>query len=321
MNVPTIADVRAAAAAIAPHIRRTPILESDALNARLGARVLVKAECLQRFGSFKLRGATNKIASLTLEERSRGVAAFSSGNHAIAVAAAARAYGVPAVIVMPADAPQIKTDQVRALGGEIVPYDRVTQDREAILGAIAQARGLPIVRPFDDPHIIAGQGTCGLEIAEDVEVAPDLVLVNASGGGLATGVALAIHDRWPHAQVFAVEPEGHDDIAQSLRRGEIIANAPGVRSICDALMAERMGRMPFALAQDHLAGALAVTDDAVRAAMRAAFETVKIVVEPGGAAALAAALSGAIEVRGKTIVVIASGGNVDAATFAAALAG
>ncbi|MBI1249890.1 MAG: pyridoxal-phosphate dependent enzyme [Alphaproteobacteria bacterium] len=319
MDLPTIKDLRDAAARLAPHVRRTPLLESDALNAQTGARLLVKAECLQRFGSFKLRGATNCIAAMSPDVRKNGVAAFSSGNHAIAVAAAARTFGVPAVIVMPGDAPRAKTHQVRALGGEVIAYDRVREDREIILGAIARERGLPIVRPFDDPFVIAGQGTCGLEIADDLTalgLAPDVALAPASGGGLASGLALALRDRFPKVEIYPVEPEGHDDLRRSLAAGAIVENAPGVRSICDALMAQRMGDLPFAIGADGFADAIAVSDDSVRAAMRAAFARLKIVVEPGGAAALAAVLSGAIDVRGKTVVVIASGGNVDADVFA-----
>jgi threonine dehydratase len=199
----------------------------------------------------------------------------------------------------------------------LVLYDRVRESREEIGAWLAQERGLTLVKPFDDPYVIAGQGTCGLEIAEDA--APDIVIAPASGGGLVAGVALAVHARHPGARVFAAEPEGHDDLARSLRAGRIESNAPGVRSICDALLVERMGEIPFALARTHLAGAASVSDDEVRAAMRLAFQHLKIVVEPGGAAALAAAACGRIDIRGRTVVVIASGGNVDAEVFAAAL--
>lgn len=319
MIIPSFADVEIAADRLKGVARRTPLLHSEALDEALGATVLVKAECLQRYGAFKFRGAYNRLAVMSAAERAQGVIAFSSGNHAAGVAGAAKLLGVSAVIVMPADAPGVKLAQTRALGAEIVLYDRVRESREAIGARLAQERGLTLVRPFDDPYVIAGQGTCGLEIAEDV--APDIVIAPASGGGLVTGVALAVHARHPHTQVFAAEPEGHDDLARSLQSGRIESNAPGIRSICDALLVERMGEIPFALARTHLAGAAAASDDDVRAAMRLAFQHLKIVLEPGGAAALAAALAGRVDIKGRTVVLIASGGNVDAEVFAAALRG
>ena len=313
MIPPTFADIETAADRIAPFVRRTPLLHDEALSEALGATIYVKAECLQRFGAFKLRGAFNRIASLPEETRANGVLAFSSGNHAIAVAATAKHFGISAVIVMPADAPAAKMARVRELGGEVIAYDRVRESREEIGARIAEERGLPIVKPFDDPYVIAGQGTAGLEIARDI--APDIVIASASGGGLVTGVALAVRHFHPHALIYAAEPEGHDDIARSLAAGAIQSNPPGVRSICDALLVERMGEIPFKLAQAHLAGAVAVDDTDVKAAMRHAFSALKLVVEPGGAAALAAVLAGKIDVRGKTVAIIASGGNVDAETF------
>jgi threonine dehydratase len=318
--LPTISDVEAAASRIAGIIAPTPVLTSPVLDARTGACVLVKAECLQRFGSFKLRGAANKIASLETDVRARGVLAFSSGNHAIATAAAARHFGVSAAIVMPADAPAIKRERTLALGGEVIAYDRVREDREAIGAKIAAERGLSIVKPFDDPHIIAGQGTAGLELAAATD-ALDCVLVCASGGGLAAGIALAVQAKFPHAHIYAVEPEGHDDIARSLASGVRESNAPGVRSICDALLVDRMGALPFAIAQQRFAGALTVSDAAVRAAVRFAFAELKLVLEPSGAAALAALLSGAVDCAGKSVGVIASGGNVDAQSYAQIITG
>jgi len=317
MIIPTFADVEIAADRLAGIARRTPLLHSEQLDAVIGATVLVKAECLQRYGAFKFRGAYNRLAVMSEAERARGVLAFSSGNHASGVAGAAKMFGVGATIVMPSDAPRAKLEQTRALGAEIVLYDRLRESREEIGARIAAEQGLPLVKPFDDPFVIAGQGTCGLEIAEDV--APDIVIAPASGGGLATGVALAIHARHPHALVYAAEPEGHDDLARSLSAGSIQSNPTGVRSICDALLVEKMGEIPFALARTHLAGAIAVSDAAVRAAMKLAFTHLKIVVEPGGAAALAAAMTGGLDLGGRTVVVIASGGNVDAETFAEAL--
>lgn len=316
MHMPTLADVEAAAARIAPYIRRTPLLRSDALDALTGATVVVKAECLQRFGAFKARGAFNRIASMDPAERRNGVLAYSSGNHAQAVAGAARAFGVPSVIVMPADAPLVKVENTRALGAEIVFYDRVTEDREAIGVSLAERRGLALVKPFDDPSVVAGQGTVGLEIVQDFGTV-DVALVPASGGGLVTGIAVALTTFSPGVAVYGVEPEGHDDIARSLRSGERESNAPGVRSICDALLTERMGALNFAIARERLAGAVAVTDDAVRDAMRFAFRELRVVLEPGGSIALAALLHGAVEARGRRIAVVASGGNVDAAQYAA----
>ena len=313
----TFEDIQAARARIAPAIVRTPLLHSAEVDALLGARLLVKAECLQRLGAFKIRGAFNCIAALDAEKRARGVIAFSSGNHGIAVTAAAKDFGVPAVIVMPADAPAIKANTIRALGGEIVFYDRLTEDREAIGGKIASERGLALVKPFDDPFVIAGQGTIGLEIAAEVNF--DIVLVPCSGGGLSGGIATAFARAQPNAKVYAVEPKGHEDLARSLAAGSIQKNEPGVRSICDALLVDRPGDLTFAIAREKLAGALAVNDDEVLAAMAFAFQRFKIVLEPSGAAGLAAALAGKIDIKGKTVGIVASGGNVDPAMFARAL--
>jgi len=319
----TINDIRAAARRLAPVVRRTPLLNDEFVDQALGARMFVKAECLQRYGAFKIRGAYNKIASLTPEARAQGVLAFSSGNHAVATAAAARMFGVPAVIVMPSDAPAAKRAQAEALGGEVVPYDRAKEDREAICAAIAQTRGLALVKPFDDADVIAGQGTVGLEIVEDLAaqgLKPDLVLVCASGGGLAAGVAVAVKDAAPDALAFPVEPEGHDDLARSLAAGERLGNAPGIRSIADALLVDKPGVIPLAVASSLWARGLVVSDEEILDAMAQAFLRFRIIVEPGGAVALAAVLSGKIDVRGKVVAVVASGGNVDRAMFARALA-
>lgn len=319
----TLADIRAAAARLAPVVRRTPLLTDDFVNEALGARLFVKAECLQRFGSFKLRGAYNAVAQLDPQARARGVVAFSSGNHAAATAAAARMFGAPAVIVMPADAPEPKRAQTAALGAEVVTYDRTTEDREAISLRLATERGLAMIKPFDDAHVIAGQGTVGLEIMEDLAaqgLAPDVVLACASGGGLAAGVAVAVKALAPQAAVYPVEPAGHDDLARSLAAGDRVANAPGVRSIADALLVDRPGAIPFAIGRTVWAGALSVTDDEILDAMALGFQRFRLVIEPGGAAALAAVLSGKIDVSGKTVAVVASGGGVDPATFARALA-
>lgn len=314
MQIPTLDDIHAAAKRIEGICVRTPLLRNDALDDATGARVFVKAECLQRGGAFKMRGATNAIAALEPAMRVRGVLAYSSGNHAIAVATAAKLFGIAAVIVMPADAPGIKRETTQSLGAEVVAYDRQRESREAIGTKIAAERGLHLVKPFDDPFVMAGQGTAGLEIG--AEIAPDIVLAAASGAGLASGLAIAL----PKARVYAVEPEGHDDVARSLASGRIETNAPGVRSICDALLVERMSDLTFAAARQHLAGALPVSDEAVRGSMRFAFQHLKLVLEPSGAAPLAALLERAIDARGKTVALIASGGNVDAAAFADVIA-
>jgi threonine dehydratase len=311
--IPTIEDVKAAARRIEGIAVRTPLLRCDALDEATSAKVFVKAECLQRGGAFKMRGATNAIAALPPEARSKGVIAFSSGNHAIAVSTAARLFGIKATIVMPSDAPKIKLEITRANGAEVVTYDRVRESREEIGARIAAETGAALIKPFDDPFVIAGQGTVGLEVA--AEISPDLVLVPASGGGLSAGVALAL----PDARIMAVEPEGHDDIARTLASGAIQRNAPGVRSICDGLLTEQMGELPFAIARHRFAGAVAVSDDQVRRAMKFAFRHLKVVLEPSGASSLAAALEGGLDLRGKTVAIVASGGNVDVETFVEAL--
>lgn len=318
--LPTKEDIREAAARIAPAIVRTPLLEDPELSARIGAPAFIKPESLQRFGAFKIRGAYNKIAALSDAERANGVLAYSSGNHAIAVAAAARMFGIPAVIIMPADAPGAKLARTRALGAEVVTYERVGESREAIGERIARERGLPTVKPFDDPLVMAGQGTIGLEVAAALDergVGQFTLVAPASGGGLAGGIAIALDAR---AAVIAVEPEGHDDLKRSVAAGKIVSNALGVRSICDALMVERPSARTLEAARTKLAAVETVSDDEVRAAMRHAFHALKLVIEPGGAAGLAYALSPRFALQGEALVVVASGGNVDAAMFASALA-
>jgi len=311
--IPTIDDIKAAAARIEGIAVRTPLLRNDALDEALGAKVWVKAECLQRGGAFKMRGATSAIAALDPAVRTRGVIAFSSGNHAIAVSTAARLFGVKATIVMPSDAPRIKLETARANGATVVTYDRVRESREEIGARIAAEAGGSLIKPFDDPLVIAGQGTAGLEIGEEID--PDVVLVPASGGGLSTGVALAL----PCARIVAVEPEGHDDIARSLAMGSIQRNAPGVRSICDGLLTEQIGDIPYAIARQRFDRVVAISDQAVLRAMKFAFQRLKIVLEPSGAASLAAALEGGLEFSGQTVAIVASGGNVDTETFQRAL--
>lgn len=311
--IPTLDDIRAAAKRIEGVAVRTPLIRNDALDEATGAKIWVKAENLQRGGAFKMRGATNAIAALDPEVRKRGVIAFSSGNHAIAVSTAAKIFGVSATIVMPADAPRIKLETTRANGAEVVTYDRVNESREEIGAKISGDRGLALIKPFDDPFVIAGQGTAGLEIGQ--ELTPDVALVPGSGGGLTSGVAIAL----PDARVYAIEPEGHDDITRSLKSGKRERNAPGIRSICDGLLTEEMGDITYEIARTRFAGAVSVPEIAVQRAMAFAFRHLKLVLEPSGAIGLAAALTGAVEIKGKTVAIVASGGNVDRETFIAAL--
>jgi threonine dehydratase len=312
--IPTIDDVKAAAKRIEGITVRTPLIRNDALDAATGAKVWVKAENLQRGGAFKMRGATNAIAALDPDIRKRGVIAFSSGNHAIAVSTAAKLFGIEATIVMPADAPKIKLETTRGNGATVLTYDRVGESREEIGARLSAEKGASLIRPFDDPNVIAGQGTTGLEIGE--EISPDVVLVQASGGGLATGVSLAL----PKARIIAVEPDGHDDIKRTLAAGSIQKNAPGIRSICDGLLTDQMGEITFAIARERFERAVSMSDDAVLRAMKYAFRHLKLVLEPSGAIALAAALEGGLDLKGQTVAIIASGGNVDAETFARVLA-
>jgi threonine dehydratase len=322
--LPTFADVEAAAGRLAGQAVVTPLLESILLNDRLGGRLLVKAEVLQRTGSFKFRGAFNRISLIPQDERSRGVVAFSSGNHAQGVAAAARLLGIPATIVMPSDAPAIKVSNTRDWGAKVVLYDRWKEDREAIGARISAETGATLVRPYDDPQIMAGQGTIGLELVEQAGAAGariDAVLAPCGGGGMISGIALAIAARSPGTRVYAVEPTGFDDTARSLKAGERLSNEVGASSFCDALLAPMPGKLTFAVNSTHLAGGFAVTDAEVAAAMAIARDHFKLVVEPGGAVALAAVLAGKFPSDGKTIAVVCSGGNVDPEVYAQALAG
>lgn len=319
---PTFADVKAAAKRLAGHIVETPLLESPLLNERVGGRLLVKAECLQRTGSFKFRGAYNRLSRLTGRRKQAGVVAFSSGNHAQGVAAAAKLLGMPAVLVMPMDAPAIKLVNTRAYGAEVVLYDRTRESREEIAARLARDRGAMLVPSYDDPHIIAGQGTVGLELVAQARHAAaklDAVIVPTGGGGLISGTALAVRALAPKAEIYSAEPETFDDTARSLAAGKRLKNDPGARTICDALMLPSPGEMTFAINRRLLKGGLAVSDDDALRAMKAAFRFLKVVVEPGGAVALAAALTGAYDCRDKTVAVVCSGGNVDADMFARAL--
>jgi threonine dehydratase len=318
----TLADVIDAARVIAPAAVRTPLLENDELNARCGHRVLLKFEGAQRTGSFKFRGAYNRLARLDGAARSAGVVAWSSGNHAQGIAAAARLLGIPATIVMPADAPAIKVANTRALGAEIIAYDRHRESREAIATALAESRGATLVPSFDDPFVIAGQGTAGLEIldqAAEVGARVDQILVCCGGGGLTAGIATAVKGRAPDTHIHTVEPAGFDDTARSLASGQRETVAADARSICDALLTPSPGALTFPINRALVSGGLVVTDDQVRAAMRFAFTTLKLVVEPGGAVALAAMLHGlAPKVDGASVVVI-SGSNVDPGLYVAIL--
>lgn len=317
---PTLADVEDAARRIAGEAVVTPLVENPALNERVGGRVLLKCETLQVAGAFKFRGAWNRISRLTGEERGRGVVAYSSGNHAQAVAAAARLVGARAVIVMPSDSPKVKVEGVRRYGGEVRLYDRWTESREAIGEEIARERGSILVRPFDDPYVIAGQGTCGLELVRQAEAQGarlDAVLSPASGGGLVAGVSIAVKALSPETEVFGVEPELHDDTRRSLEAGRPVeAPRPERPSICDALLTPVPGDLTFPISRRNLSGVFTVSDAEVVEAVRTAFATCKLVVEPGGAAALAAVLAGRLPVEGRTVAVILSGGNVDPADFA-----
>ena len=318
MSLPTVADIEAAAARLDGQAVRTPLIENPALNDDAGGRVLLKAEPLQRTGSFKFRGAYNFLSRIDPGTRTNGVVAYSSGNHAQGVAAAAQIYDVPAVIVMPADAPRMKIENTKSYGAEVVLYDRRNEDREKIAADIAAERGATLVPPYDHAWTITGQGTVGLEIdAQCTEIGanPDAVLVCCGGGGLTAGIATAMADRRPGTAVLTVEPEGFDDARRSLAGGERVANDMAAQSICDALLAPTPGELTFAAMQSLGVTGLAVSDDAVRAAVAYAWRTLKLVVEPGGAVTLAAILSGEFDCRGKTVVAILSGGNVDAETF------
>jgi threonine dehydratase len=315
----SIADIEAAALRLAGVAVTTPLLRSAALDEAVGGTVLLKAECLQRTGSFKIRGAYNLLSQLSSQQMKRGAVAWSSGNHAQGVAAAGAILGIHTAIVMPADAPQSKLQNTRRLGGEVITYDRYSEDREAIARRIAAERGAEIVPSYEHATIIAGQGTVGLEIAEQcvaLGLPADQVLIPCGGGGLTSGSAVALKARLPDVQIFTAEPENYDDTAQSLRSGQRVSVPTNVPSLCDALLTGTPGRLTFDIMRTLLSDGLVVTDDEVRSAMRFAFRELKIVVEPGGAAALAAVLEGKIEARDRTTVVVLSGGNVDADVFA-----
>jgi threonine dehydratase len=324
LQAPGYDEIAAAAQRIAAVCRVTPVLESAELNARVGARVLVKADCLQRTGSFKLRGAYNTIAQLTPAELAQGVVAYSSGNHAQAVADAAQLLGTSAVIVMPSDAPRTKLDGTRQLGAEVIEYDRFTADRAAIAAALIRERGLSLVPPYEDRRIIAGAGTLGREFVlqlRERDVTLDALLMGCGGGGLISGCATAFAALSPATRVWAVEPEGFDDTCRSLLAGQRLSNTPGSRSHCDSLLVNTPGMISFGINLRLLAGGVTVSDADVAQAMRVARELLQLTVEPGGAVALAALLRGALPLAGRTVGIVLTGGNVDPDTYAALTAG
>lgn len=319
---PVFADVKNAARQLQGWARRTPLLENSILNDALGFRLIVKPECLQRTGSFKFRGAFNKISRIPEDMRANGVVAFSSGNHAQGVAAAATLMGMKSTIIMPKDAPRAKIENTKALGGDVVLFDRQTESREEIGEQLQREQGAILVKPYDEPLIIAGQGTIGLEIAEqvaEIDAVPDVVIVPAGGGGLISGTALAISETLA-CPVYSAEPETYDDHKRSLEAGTRQSVPTDAVSICDALLAPTPGELTFSLNSRLLAGGLSVSDDEALRAMKTAMLSLKIVVEPGGAVALACALTEKIDLQGKTVVVVCSGGNADPEMLSRALA-
>ncbi|MCR9114954.1 MAG: threonine/serine dehydratase [Rhodobacteraceae bacterium] len=315
--------IRAAAERLNGHARRTPLLSSPFLDEIAGRRVLVKPECLQHTGSFKYRGGRSAVSALDPDTRSKGVIAYSSGNHAQGVALAAREFGIPAVIIMPADAPRLKIDNTRALGAEVVLYDRAGgESREAIGETLTAERGLTLIKPYDEPQVIAGQGTCGLEIAEQASaegVEAGDVLVCCGGGGLTSGIALALEAEAPGLRARPVEPEGFDDTARSLRSGHVETNTAASGNICDAILTPAPGQITFPILKRLCGPGLVVGEDEALHAMALAFQRLKVVAEPGGAVALAAALFRPAQIDGDAVICTISGGNVDAAMFKRAL--
>jgi len=313
------ADIERAAMRLSGVAVETPLLQNAELDQSVGGRVLIKPESFQPIGSFKIRGAYNLLSQLSSDDAKRGAVAWSSGNHAQGVALAGKLLGIKTTIVMPEDAPKAKLGNTRRLGGEVITYDRYTEDREAIARGIAAERGAAIVPSYDHPHIIAGQGTVGLEIARQSQalgMPADQVLIPCGGGGLTSGCAVALKACLKDVTVYSVEPEHYDDTAKSLERGERVSVSQATSSICDALLAESPGQMTFDIMHRLGVRGLIVTEDETRSAMRFAFRNLKLVVEPGGAAALAALLAGKLDTKDKTTVIVLSGGNVDVELFA-----
>ncbi|WP_421786434.1 threonine ammonia-lyase [Hyphobacterium sp.] len=319
---PGIDDIRDAAQQISGQAVRTPLLENDTLNERLGGRVLIKPECLQRTGSFKFRGAYNRLSRIADADRHKGVVAFSSGNHAQGVALAAKLLGIPATIVMPSDAPAIKVEGVGRMGGNIVSYDRATGDREAISQELVEESGAVLVPSYDDPHIIAGQGTAGLEIADDLDalgVTPDQLVCCTGGGGLIAGTGMAVRDRFPDCALWAAEPEGFDDHGRSLAAGERVENPRRAGSIQDAIITPTPGRLTFPINREQLTGGVTASDADTLDVIAFIWKHLKLVAEPGGATAFATLLNGQVATRDKVTVVLITGGNVDPVIFRQAL--
>lgn len=314
--------IEAAQTRLAGRVRKTPLLTSPFLDDIAGRKVFVKTECLQHTGSFKFRGGWSAISALSDSEKAKGVFAFSSGNHAQGVAFAAREHGVAATILMPADAPKLKMENTRALGAQVITYDRATEDRDEIGQRLARDRGLTLIKPFDEPQVIAGQGTTGLEIADQAAKAginAADVLVCCGGGGLTSGIALALENRAPNLRARPVEPAGFDDVARSLESGKIETNAATTGSICDAIITPAPGGLTFPIMQRLCGPGIVVSDEDCLRAMAAAFTRLKLVLEPGGAIALAAALYYGDQLSTDSVIAVASGGNVDAGTFAQAI--
>ena len=319
LQPPSFEDIAAATRRIDPFALRTPLLSFPALDEQVGTRVLVKAEMLQRMGSFKFRGAYNKIAQLDARRWPGGVVTCSSGNHAQGVAEAARLRGLKAAIVMPRDAPAIKVARTKQAGGEVIFYNRAKEDREAIANHLAKERQAAFVAPYDDRDVIAGQGTIGVEIVEQAQSMTanvDCVLAPCSGGGLMSGIAIAVQHFAPKAELYAIEPKGFDDLARSIAKGRLERNPATDGSICDALLVPTPGVIAFEVLRKRLTGALSVSDEEAAEAVRYAFEELKLVVEPSGAVTLAALLSGRLRIQGQTVAIVLSGGNIDADLFA-----
>jgi threonine dehydratase len=320
LRPPVLADVIDAAAQLRGQAVITPVLESEALNALAGGRLLCKAEALQKTGSYKFRGAYNRLSRLDADARQRGIVAFSTGNFGQGVATAARMLGISATIIVPQDAPAVKVHNARAQGAEVLFYDRAIKNhREDMARELSVSRGLTIVPPGDDPEVVAGYGTTGLELEEQFPGKIDAVLSPCGGGGLMAGISLVFRDRRPDTELYTVEPAGFDDTARSLAAKQRLGNEPGAKSICDAILTPIPAELPFGVLQRNVTRGLVVSDDAVRRAMALAFLHLKIVLEPAGAVALAGALSGAFDCRGKTVGVICSGSSVDTAVFIEAL--
>lgn len=322
-RLPSFADVQDAAARLHGRVVRTPILRHPLLDALTGGTILLKPEPLQRTGSFKLRGAMNAALRMEPAARRAGIVSYSSGNHGQATAAAAHMLGMPALVAMPDDAPAIKVASTRRWGAEVTFFDRHKTDRDALAARLVAERGATLIPPFDHPDVIAGQGTVAVELVEDAKAAGltlDALAVPTGGGGLIGGCALAMEALAPGAQLWAVEPEDADDTRRSLAAGRRVANDGAGSGLCDSLLTSQPGALTFALNQPRLAGGVAVMDADVLHAMRYAFEHLKLVVEPGGAVALAAVLTGRVSARGRVVGVVLSGGNVDPAIFTRALA-